>query len=856
MGEVYRARDTKLDRDVALKILPPDMAADPDRRSRFEREARAVAALKHPHIVTIHSVEHSDDTHFLTMELVEGRTLADLIPRGGMTLERFFEVAIPLAGAVTAAHARGITHRDLKPANVMVENDGQLKVLDFGLAKLLEPPDPGTARTVAVQCATQEGKILGTVAYMSPEQAEGKPVDPRSDVFSLGVLFYEMATGERPFKGDTNISTISSILRDDPPSVTTLKRTLPRHLSRIVKRCLAKDPDRRYQTAHDLRNDLLELKEEIDSGELTAGDAPGAATRPGPGRRGLLLGLAVAAVAVIGVFAVSRLGKQETPPSSLPGAPAQAMEMVRLTNTGTSTDAAISGDGRYVAHVVSDQGLWSLWVTQVSTSSSVEIVPASNAYVWDPTFSPEGDFIYYCRQERGEQTEVLFRVPILGGTPRRVLDGVSTTVSFSPDGKQLAFMREDPMGASNSVIIANVDGSAERTVATKTFPEEFFENPAWSPDGKVLAASVTSFASGVESRVVEIPVTGGDERIISPMRWIFVAEMGWLPDGSGLVFNANENFISSQLWELSYPSGKVRRITNDVNEYNGVSLTEDGSVLAAGMDEGAFNVWTADVGRTRSQRQITTGTKGRSVIGDWAEDGSLLYESDADGTFQIWTMAGDGSNPVRLTGEALNASPRISPDGRRIVFNSTRGGGIHIWSMNRDGSLPTQITRGAFEVEPGISPDGRWIVFMGGTGQNIYKVPFEGGEPVPLTTTISTSPRISPDGMQVAYRSFDPEAGKQQTFISPLEGGEPVAVLDIPSGNHQWMPDGKGIAYVDDEDGVDNIWSQPLDGSPPRKLTEFTADQIARFVWSPDGKRIALSRGRTTSDVVLLKNFR
>lgn len=855
MGEVYRARDTRLDRDVALKILPAEMAADPDRRMRFEREAKAVAALNHPHIVTIHSVEEVNGTHFLTMELVDGKTLSELIPKDGMSLERFFQVAVPLAEAVTAAHAKGITHRDLKPANVMVGNDGQLKVLDFGLAKLLEPPDPGSAQTVAAGSATQEGKILGTVAYMAPEQAEGKPVDPRSDVFSLGVLLYEMATGERPFKGDTNMSTITSILRDDPPSVTELKRGLPRHLSRIVKRCLVKDPDRRYQTAHDLRNDLLEFKEELDSGEFTA-ETPVAAARSRPVGRGLILGLAGAVVVIlIGVFAITRFGRQG-PAAPASSGPNQAMEVVRLTATGKSTDAAISGDGRYVAHVILDQGEWSLWVTQVSTSSSVEIVPASTAYVWDPTFSPEGDFIYYCRREKGSNLPVLFRVPVLGGASRRVLDGVNSTPSFSPDGKRFAFERNDPKGGVNYLVIANRDGSGEQVVSTHRFPEPFSEGPAWSPDGTLLAAPVTSFASGVQGWIVGVPVDGGKERLLSPKQWFQVSEMAWLPDGSGLVFAASENIMTSQLWEISYPSEVVRRITNDVNQYDGMSITADGKILAVGMDESAFNIWTVAVDGSGSPRQVTSGTKVNNSIADWSKDGALYFNSNSDGTGQIWTAGVDGSNPVRITGEALNADPHLTPDGKRIVFNSTRGGGVHIWSMDRDGGNPVQITHGAFEVSPRVSSDGQWIVFMGGTGQNIFKVPVEGGEPVQLTTTVSSDPAISPDGKQIAYRTFDPKAGKQQTFILPIDGGDPTRTLDIPSGILRWTPDGRGIAYVDEQDGVDNIWVQPLTGGTPRQLTHFTADHIGPFLFSPDGKRIAVSRGNTTSDVVLLKNFR
>ena len=303
MGEVYRARDTKLDRDVAIKVLPPELARDPERRARFEREAKAVAALKHPNIVTIHSVEKADGVHFITMELVEGKTLGDVIPPAGFDVERLIDLAVPLSDAISTAHVKGIAHRDLKPANVMLDSDGRVKVLDFGLAKLFES-DIETDETVAGTSDTGEGRILGTVAYMSPEQAEGKAVDHRSDIFSLGILLYQMATGEKPFKGETRMSTLSSIIKDQPPSVTDIDHRLPRHLGRVINRCLAKEPDRRYQSALDVRNELEGLRAEIGSGEIEGG-------RRRPARRAvntkLVLGGMFAALAVIVVVGVIAL---------------------------------------------------------------------------------------------------------------------------------------------------------------------------------------------------------------------------------------------------------------------------------------------------------------------------------------------------------------------------------------------------------------------------------------------------------------------------------------------------------------------------------------------------------------------
>jgi tetratricopeptide (TPR) repeat protein len=346
MGEVYRARDTKLNRDVALKVLPAELAGDAERRMRFEREAQAVAALNHPNIVTIHSVEQADEIHFITMELVEGKTLTRLIPGGGIPLDRMFDIAVPLADALAAAHGKGITHRDLKPDNVMVTDEGRVKVLDFGLAKLAETGDAtGEAATATV---TTEGKIVGTVAYMSPEQAAGKSVDVRSDVFSLGVLLYELASGTRPFEAETRISTITSILRDTPPSLTDVQQGLPRHLARIVNRCLAKEPDRRYQTALDVRNELDELRREVESGVLEMSSTSTSGITPAPdvrashaGRRvgPIVAVVAIVALAVVGAIWLFGRGSPAPLDTAVPADRTGPVAVIGFENLGDPTDA-------------------------------------------------------------------------------------------------------------------------------------------------------------------------------------------------------------------------------------------------------------------------------------------------------------------------------------------------------------------------------------------------------------------------------------------------------------------------------------------------------------------------------------
>jgi serine/threonine protein kinase len=419
MGQVYRAVDSKLGRDVALKVLPLDAAAKPDRVSRFEREARSLAALSHPNIVTIYSIEQAEGVSFLTMELVRGRTLDKVTPARGLPLDRFLELGIALADALSSAHRKGITHRDLKPANIMIDDQGRPKILDFGLVKLLEPesPDEMVTRTVARE-NTLEGRIVGTAAYMSPEQAEGKALDHRSDLFSLGVVLYEMLTGRRPFEGDTQMSTLSAIIREEPQSVTDLRERLPRHLGRIIRRCLQKDVERRYQSALDLRNDLQELRDEIDSGVLE----PPVSAPARAGNRWVLPAVGVALIAALAYVAVRLVDTSHGAPEL---SPAAAAVQVPVTSSGRVTSGSVSPDGNYVTYVTEEGGQSSLHVKQLATGSQVEIVPPGEATIGLPTVTPDGQYVFYLAQPVGSSELELYRIALLGGTPNRVLEGLS-----------------------------------------------------------------------------------------------------------------------------------------------------------------------------------------------------------------------------------------------------------------------------------------------------------------------------------------------------------------------------------------------------------------------------------------------
>ena len=520
MGEVYRAKDTKLQREVALKVLPPDTAANPERRQRFEREARAVAALNHPNIVTIHSVDEVDGRLFLTMELVDGQPLSELIRPGGLPIDQLLAIATPLADAVSAAHARGITHRDLKPANVMVTSTRQVKVLDFGLAKLLDPSlVTDSMATEAPQVITGQGKILGTIAYMAPEQAEGKPVDARSDIFSLGVMLYEMATGERPFKGDTSVSTLAAIMRDTPKPVTEVNPAIPKELGRVIRRALSKDPERRQQTGKDLRNELDDLRKDLESGELTASTSQTAAVRAAaPAPRRMPWAAVAGGLALMAALGAGVMWSKREPASVAPA----------------TSDAPVN-----------------VTVTSLTSEGGSEMFPS---------LSPDGKWVIYTRDELGTgQTDILLRA--VGGQTAINLTKDSTAddsqAVFSPDGERIAFRSERDGGG---VFVMGRTGESVRRLTTEGF------NPSWSPDGAsiVYASQSTVVDSGARSARSQLWVastTTGERRQLATGDAV---QPAWSPHGQRIAYWGLPNDSAQRdLWTIAASGGEPVRVTSD-----------------------------------------------------------------------------------------------------------------------------------------------------------------------------------------------------------------------------------------------------------------------------------------------------
>jgi Tol biopolymer transport system component len=858
MGEVYVAEDTRLGRRVALKVLPPEMAADPERLARFEREARAVAALNHPNIVTIHSIEQHGGVRFLTMELVRGRPLSERIPRQGMALAGLLDLAVPIADAVAAAHQRGVTHRDLKPDNIMVTDEGVPKVLDFGLAKLAAPPQDSPATQAATLAQTAEGKVFGTLAYMSPEQAQGKPVDPRSDVFSLGIVLYEMAAGVRPFQGENGPSILASILKDDPRPITEVNRALPRHLGRILRLCLAKDPLRRYQTAIDLRNDLEELKREAASGELeTAPAAPRAARRTGQLVIAGLLAVAALAAAILFLLLRART-------------PAAAPFRARLDQITDSADLenfpSLSPDGRFVAYEGRPEGGTSdVYLLRVGGRNPINLTRDFPGDDGQPAFSPEGERIAFRSDREGGG---LFVMGATGESVRR-LTAAGFHPAWSPDGRRLAFCTESvdapfARSATSQLWVVDVESGESRRISTADAV-----HPRWSPGGARIA--YWGLREGGQRDLWTMPVEGGDPVPVTedpPVDWSPV----WSPDGRHLYFSSDRGG-NMNLWRVPIDerTGALRGspepvTTGSGGDDGGASISADGLRIAYVTSQTHPEIlrapFDAREGALLGEPAPVPGLPATFAYATPSPDGRRLALSNVSARQEDIFVAGvDGTGLSQLTDDHYkDRLPRWTPEGDRIVFYSDRSGGYEIWSIRADGSDLRQLTDtpDVDAIYPVLSPDGRRIIYQDVFERRAWMfrldVPWDEQQPEALDGLRGPDGWVavwswSADGRRLAGGFRDEQGREAGIGTYSLESGELRRWTDFGEGAW-WLPDGRRLLFGAEGRGL--FLLDTAGGAPRQIAPEPGFLPPGSIQLSPDGGTLYFTRIRIEADLWML----
>jgi len=892
MGVVYEAEDSNLGRHVALKFLPAEAARDRQALERLRREARAASALDHPNICTIYEIGEHDGQAFLAMQFLEGATLKHRIEGKPLPLDLLLEWGIEIAGALDAAHSRGIVHRDIKPANIFITRQGHAKVLDFGLAQMAEG-DPGPTRQMTEVTADQRrepltspGVTVGTVAYMSPEQARGEELDARTDLFSFGAVLYEMATGKMPFNGNTTAIVHDAILNRAPAPPLRLNPELPGRLEEIIEKALEKDREVRCQSAAELRADLKRLRRDTDSNRTGTMAAAGmsmgtssarttvtssahgsGSSSVAPVAREHKFGLGATVVIVLVLLAAAGYGIYAFLHRSGP-APFQNFAVTQLTNTGQSEVAAISPDGNYVLSVQNESGKASLWLRNVPTNSDTQIIRPSPAIYRSLAFSPDGNYIYF--REAGDKSTTVFnfyRAPILGGTPRQVAGDVDSDIAFSPDGKRVAYFRaNDPVGGQVRLLSANADGSDEKVLHVEphsTIPPHWL---SWSPDGGKIAYNLNP-SPGASGGIGLFDVTNGKTSVLAAFPDKRIYELHWLPNGRGIVANchARPNYAQGQIGYISYPDGVFRNITRDTNSYATLTLSSNGRIMATVQVKTARTLSLLPATGEPSAAATDVPQVPDVYAFNWATDNQLFV---ADGPNLI-RMGTDGTNRTTLESDSAGFIRAVSRCGEHYLALewAFHGGtsGSDIWRVNADGSNPVQLTNGGADLLPVCSADGEWIYFTDGSGGRIQRVSVDGGKPevipgtaIPNGFVAAPMAGISPDGKQLPFlfQSGPSQAVIEIVGLNALSNPSRRALKSDPriSGYVRFTPDGKALAYPIVENGVSNLWTQPLDGSPGRQITNFESGVFhVHFYWSPDGKMLGILRESTQSDIVLVR---
>ena len=838
MGEVYRARDTRLGRDVAIKVLPEAVANDADRLRRFEQEARAIAALNHPNILGIHDVGTHDGAPFLVSELLEGQTLREKLASGPLPVRRAIECALRIAEGLAAAHEKGIVHRDLKPENIFVTRDGRIKVLDFGLAKLVRPQE-NHETPVTVTFPTLPGLVMGTVGYMSPEQVRGEPIDPRSDIFSFGAVLYEMLTGKRAFKRETSAETMTAILRDEPQTLNDTGWQGPPELQRILARCLEKNVAGRFQSASDLAFAIEPL-----SGTSTNKRASQ------PQSRRAWLPWIIAAALLIGT-AVWEMAR----PAAAPANPLEKAHFTRVTDF-ESVEATISPDGRFVAFISDHDGPFDVWLTQVGTGRLTNLTQGKAGPLPGPLrsvgFSGDGSEIWIGGGDVGMRLRLML---LTGGTPRNFLGEQTVNLAWSPGGERIVyhtFVNGDPM------FVADRSGANARQIFGNQ-PGLHNHFPAWSPDGRWIYFSHGTPATGEMDLWRVDPAGRNPERLTQINTDVAYPT----PVGDRTVFYVarDEEGSGPWLWAFDLKRRDSRRVSVGLEQYTSVQASADGLKLVATISNPVAGLWTVPildrVAEEHDVKPFTVPTK--RALAPRFGGSSLFYLSSLGTGDGLWRLR-DGQVTEIWKGAdgALRETPAVSPDGGRVAIVLRRNGKRQLYVLSSDGAELQPIAEGIVPQGSSCwSPDGKWIVTGGSdaTGPGLFKIPLDGGSPVRLAAGQALNPVWSPDGSLIVYagtnvRTFSPVLAVRPDGTSVKL---PEIILRRLGERVRFLPDGKSLIYMGGLLVSQDFWLLDLASMKSRLLTRLQNRAAMRtFDVTSDGKQIVFDRLRENSQVVMI----